>query len=277
MRSRNLIFIVGLVVLSAFLLMVVGCSDDDSAPTQVFDDGDTDSIAHPQFSAVKDQVEGFVDDTRGFVNDGLSMTVASAQELDDLVFGPVPPDSSQTSDYWLIYFLWQSSLRIWALDSIRFLDDGVPQETALGADQILFRHYWRKSVDDTTVSYTIFDIHSDLDITGVDGTTATANGTHDLAVESKYVSDDSTVWWTFDVQATITDYTVNKADTYWNYGCPVSGSMTVTVDASYQKDSGEAVNTSWRFDLTLTDGLMDADVTLGSQTCSYSTQVCTPE
>ena len=276
MRSRNLIFIVGLVVMSAFSLTFVGCSDDDPAPTQISGGDDVvDTIASPQFSTVKEQVEDFVEDTRGLVNDGLSMALASVDELDDIVFGPAPPDSSKQSDNWLIYFFMQAGAQIYGLDSIRFLNNGVPRGDVVGADQILFKHYWCKNVNDTTVSHATLDIHSDLDLTGIDGTTATIDGFHNVVIASKYVSNDSTVWWDFDIQATITDFTVNKSGSYWNYGCPCSGSMSVTVDASYKKDSAAVANTSWEFDLTFTNGLMEAEVTLDTDTCSYSTQVCT--
>ncbi|HUV31174.1 MAG TPA: hypothetical protein VMY05_08820 [Acidobacteriota bacterium] len=278
MRSRTLLFIVGLFVMTAFLVTVVGCSDDEPAPTEdITDGGDTnDTIANPQFSAVSSQVEDFVESTIGLFTDGLNMTAMSLDGLDDIVFGSKPPDSLKTGD-WALYFLGQLGTTIYGLDSIQFLKNNVPQATGVGMDKLVFKHYYFVNTDDTTVSYVSSRIHSDLTFSGLDGAIAAVNGMHDLTLHSKFASADSTVWWDFDIQSTADHVTIDKQGSNWNSGCPCGGGMTITVDATYQKDSADPVNTSWTFDVTFADGLMNVDVALGELAAEYSTQMCTPE
>jgi len=272
MRSRSIISIVGFCALSAIVLMVVGCSDDDPVSPPVT--GDNNTIANPQFSAVQSQVNDFVGSTIGLVNDGFSMTGVKVEVLDEIVFGPEPFDSSNYIDDWRIFFLMQAGTQIYGLDSIQFLKNGVPQATIAGMDEIRYKHYYRVAMDDTTVTYVNSDSHSDMRFTNLDDSVATVTGSYNLVIESKYVSADSTVWQDYDIQAALTSLTVN-ATSGWSGGCPASGSVSVTVEATYQKDAEQAVSTNWEFSLSFTDGMMETDVVLGTDSATYSSQVCT--
>ncbi|UCC43600.1 MAG: hypothetical protein JSU65_10730, partial [Candidatus Zixiibacteriota bacterium] len=257
MRSRSLVLIVGLFLVPACLLIAFGCSDDDPAPTQITDETN-DSIANPYFVPAQDQVEEFVGATESIIHDGLSFSTASAAALMQIVFGPyVPQDSS--SDTWTIFFLLEAGAQMWGLDSIQFCRNGVPQSDGHLADQINYKHYLSFRNNDTTVTFTDHYRHSDFALTGLDGSTATVNGLHEYEVQSKFVYADSTVWWSYNLQATFANWTVLKNGSNWTTGCPTSGTGSVAVSVTYQKDAGTPVTTDWEFDLTMTDGSMEVE------------------
>jgi len=202
------------------------------------------------------------------------MTAVNVDALDDIVFAPLPSDSSNYTDSWRVFFLLQSGVQIYGLDSIQFLKNGVAQPTGVDMDEIRYKHYYRVDMDDTTVTYVNSNAHSDLRFTNLDGSVATVTGMYDLLIESKYVSVDSTVWQSYDIQATITSLTMNAASS-WSGGCPATGYVSVTVDATYQKDDAQMISSSWEFSLSFTDGMMETDVVLGTDSATYSSQVCT--
>ena len=271
MRARSHFINVGLVVMSAFLLIVAGCGGDDDSTT--ITGGTGSSEPHVHYYEVQEQLEEFAQSAISLVGDGLSMTALSSGGLDDIVFGSQNPDSSFSGD-WQIFFLGQASATVWGLDSIQFQNDFTAQPTALGADRILFKHQYRVSNLDTTVTHTNYDLAGNLDLRDLDGNTANITGTYTNLLQSKYVSNDSTVWWEFDMQGTFTAYTVNK-DGSWAGGCPNSATCNITVDVSYQKDAGTPVTSSWQITATFTDGSMQVQASVDQLDLQYAQQLCT--
>jgi hypothetical protein len=272
MRARNHIFNVGLVTLSAFLLFMAGCGGDDNSTTITGDTGGTEP--HPQYDEVQQQLEDFLESSIALVADGMSMTEVGSNDLDKIVFGGQNPDSSTGGD-WQVFFLGEASASIWGLDSIQFQKNLQPQPTALGCDRVIFKHQYQVTNVDTNITHTDYEVSSDFDIRNLDGTTASISGTHDLLWQSKYVSQDSTVWWEYDIQTEFTGFTVDKSGSNWSGGCPNTATVTATVDVSYQKDDASAVTSSWQLDLTFTDGLMQVDAAVDNLNLQYSQQICT--
>jgi len=128
---------------------------------------------------------------------------------------------------------------------------------------------------DTTLTFTDLANDGDLHIEGIDGNTATINGTLNASIYDKFVSTDSTAWNVWEIEATLTDVDVTKTSTAWTCGCPNSGSATVNVDYTYSKDSDLPMTTSWVFEVTFTDGAMDVDVSIGNLSESYEHDLCT--
>jgi hypothetical protein len=269
MRARSHILNVGLVVMSAFLLVMAGCGGDDST-TVTGGTGSTEPHVH--YYEVQEQLEDFAQSAIALVGDGLSMSAVSSDGLDDIVFGSQNPDSSYTGD-WQIFFLGEVSTTVWGLDSIQFQKDFTPQPTALGADRILFKHQYRVTNSDTTVTHTNYELVGDLDLRDLDGNTANITGTYQNLIQSKYVGAESTEWWEFDMQGTFTAYTVNK-DGDWAGGCPNSATCNLTVNVSHQEDTGAPVVSSWQITATFIDGTMQVQASVDQLDLQYAQQIC---
>ncbi len=266
MRSRSLFFLVGLCTVLASFFMIAGCSSDDPIITDPIDVVDT--IDHEQFSGVTEQIDGFVVNTEDILSDALSFALVANDHLDDILFGGQYPLGDSSSTVWTIKFTLGAGAERYGIDSIQFSKNGTPQANGVGADRIDYKHHWYLKNADTT------KVHSSFSLQGIDGNTATINGSHldttiahttvnSVAVRSAYV-----------VNAQFTNWTVVKAGGNWSGACPTSGTATITINATVQVGDAAAVTSSWGFDLTITDGTAAGTLTQGTESVDYSCEVC---
>lgn len=277
MRSRKLLSVLGFIVLVGLTFSFVGCGSDKT-PT-----GTTGSITDPDFVAVQQDVNYFVDSTLEFFVSGFGNMYALADQadtLDPVYYGPVYPDSDFVSatyvnGWHVIYISRNRSTHSTAMrDSVRFFSNGMVQQAASNVDSLYYKHEWNFNFHDTTVTNTAFTGRTDLDITGLSGSLATIDGTHEMSISHKFVSSDSTVWRTCDFNADLSNFTVSKTPVGWAQGCPASGTISGTVQTTYKKDDAAEVSLTWTITLTFNNGTMSATITRGTTTWSYTSNVC---
>lgn len=282
MRSRKLLLVLGVIVLTGLLVAFVGCGSDDKST------GDVGDINDPEFQVVRDEIGHFVDSTLEFFTNGLGNIYGLATDtvVDPPLYGPGPPDFDSTKDtatatyangWHVVYFaIHRDAYDAILLDSIQFIKDGEAQQTSTGVESLLYKHFWQYGETDTTVTFRSCIGDADYSFTGLNTTTATINGTNDLQAHSKYVSTDSTVWRDINIEATLTGMQVNKTAVGWAQNCPSSGSVSGSIEMVYQKDSDDPITSNWTVNVTFDDGSMSVIVSRGSTTWMYNTQLCTP-
>ena len=95
-----------------------------------------------------------------------------------------------------------------------------------------------------------------------------------MEYRSQVVTNDSTVTRTFEIEATLSGFTLAKTTSIdWDH-CPVSGSIAVTVTMTYKKDSADPVESTWTGNLAFDDGSLSAAFRLGNTVWQYQNQVC---
>lgn len=274
MRSSRFSLIVAPAAL-ALGLGFTGCGGDDPKPTQT----DQSSITDSQYDAVRAEVNQFVDSTLVLFSRGLDLAAVSTQtDLGEALYGPSRTDSTQTNNFWNTVFSSDfalASTSLW-IDSIQYLDaNGQPQSFGSGVAGMTYIHNWNLTNNDTTVTYDDYLRHALLNISGLNTAVATISGSSDLISDRKFVSIDSTVWRDYDIQATLTSLSLSQSGGGWTSGCPSSGSIAITVSLTYKLDAASAVTSTWTFDVTFNNGVAAVDVTVGSESASYTQTFCT--
>ncbi len=282
MRSRNSLIWAGIVTTLLVSVTMWGCSDDAAAPTTTNVIVDEDRSIETMIDDVSEQVNSYLDSTVSVMAAGLRVAtyvdVGGGDWGDLYAGGGYDVDSLDQDHSWIV--AWTSDLQagVGAMsktDSITYVVDGVIGTITSGADEMYVRHHYTFVSSDTTTTFADVGNHCNLHITGIDGTTATINGTVNATVYDKAVTGTSTTWNIWDIEVTLDDVDVTKTSTAWTNGCPNSGSCTVAVEYTYAEDTDVPMTTSWLYDVTFTDGTMAADVTIGNLNASYENDLCT--
>lgn len=272
--TRKVLIPVSALVVSGISLW--GCSGDDKSTQPA-----GNQINDPQYPAVQAEVNAFVDSTLALHATGLSLTAATTStQMESALFGPSPADSTNSSNFWTILFLsdlGSGTINFW-VDSVQYLDaSSQPQSIGAGASAMTIKHKWVKSVTDTTVSFDTYDVKGNLGLSGIDGNSATSNGTFTMDHSSRLVTIDSTVNRDYAITGTVNNLTFNKTGGTWGNNCPVSGSISITVSLDYNNEnSASSQSSSWTFNVDIVDGTANVGVVSGGQMTSYSRQICTP-
>jgi hypothetical protein len=278
MRSHKITIALGLLALTVFAIGMVGCGGSDNNPTST-----AGSLTDPAFMAVQDQLDNIVDSTlTNIVNGFQNLTNVSGDgNVNPVFYGPVQPDSDVVSATyaggWHVVLVsrvratYDTMLR----DSVQFYANNGVSQMPTAVDSLYYRHQWRFNFGDTTVTHLGMSSSANLTIGGLQGNVATIDGSHEADINTKQVTADSTVWRSFSISADVTDLQVSKTFVGWAQGCPSSGTISGTIDMSYQKDDGTPMATSWTFTATFSDGTMSATVARGTTTWHYTTDVCT--
>ncbi|HOP07359.1 MAG TPA: hypothetical protein PLF13_08725 [candidate division Zixibacteria bacterium] len=276
MRFRVSSLVLGLFALIIFAM--AGCGDDETSTNS-----NLGSLSDPEFQAVQEQVESFVDSTLEFVGNGMN-TLQGISTGDGTIIPAqyaVDPDGDDVVSVtyeqgWHVIYIakhftnYATSLR----DSVQFIQNGNAQQSPTDCDSLVFVHRWDYDVVDTVSSHNILNGYSDYRFSGLDGGQATINGANDLAIHNKVVYNDSTVWRDLTIDAEVTNLTIDYS-AYAGWGqCPVSGSVSATVDMTYQNGTNDPVNTEWTFTGNFTNGVMAVTATCNSVTWKYSKQIC---
>jgi len=277
MRSSKFFFIAGLTLLAVVGLLIGGCSDDKTTTTT------STSIIHDQYDETQEQVDAFVDSTLSVFHTCLNIidigNDVSADTTTSLVlYSAVDPDSVVVSDEW--YLVYDSDIDLAAgysnvvLDSIRFLQNGLFQDSPKNADALNIRHNWEFENLDTTLSFSNYTNNGDITLYDVDTDTTTVTGTTNLQVSSKVVHDQYTEWRDFEIQLTLSNLKVENIDGDYNFGCPYSGTVTAAVELTYQIGDLDPDISSWEFVLTFENGVASVIATLGTRQTQYTCDFC---
>jgi hypothetical protein len=276
MRSRFPLILAGLVALAVASLVMVGCSDDENPPTTNNDNHDELVLA-----AVTAQVNTALDSAVARFASGVYVIDLEERNIDDRLFGPLVPDSSndpvEDSTYWWIFYrtTLASGLGTTIVDSVQYLDGTTPQFVRAGADAMTLKHHYNAQYDDTTVSHTDLTYDSDLHIDGIDGVSATVLGDLEFDIDSKFVSSDSTVRQHWIIQAEVGGVVIDKLVSGWDTGCPTSGAISISVQYTYKKGSAATETINWTYDVTFTSGSITVDVTnTNDLSTSYDEDIC---
>ncbi len=276
MRSHKVTAILGLFALAAFGISMVGCGSDSPTST-------AGSLTDPAFMAVQDQVDNMVDSTLVNIVNGFEnlSNITNDGGVDPVFYGPVKPDSDLVSvtyaDGWHVVVVsrtratFQSRLR----DSVQFFSGDAVTQLPNNTDSLYYRHQWQFTFGDTAVTHAQLHSYSNMTIGGLQDSIANIAGQHEVQVQTKHVTADSTVWRNFTLNSDINDLQVAKTFVGWAQGCPNSGTITGTVAMSYRKDDSAPVQSTWEYSLSFSNGTMSATVTQGTTTWRYTTDVCT--
>ena len=279
MRSHTLVLILGVALMTGLFAMVIGCGSDNRSDNPV-------NYNDPEFVVIQDEVGRFVDSTLEFFANGMGTMYGLATDtvVDPVLYVPGPIDfetDSISSSYingWHVVYIalnrneFTSVLR----DSIRFIKDGQPQQSANNIEDLLFRHFWSFNVTDTNVTHRDLVGQADYSFTDLNTTQATINGTDDWQADSKFVSTDSTVWRNITIEATVTNVKINQSVAGWVQSCPTSGTVSATIQMVYQKDDNDPVTSEWTVHITFNNGNVSTLVGRGENSWNYNTQLCTP-
>ena len=277
MRSSKFFFVVGLTLLAVLGLLVGGCSDDKTTTAN------SSNIIHDQYDETQAQVDAFIDSTLSVFHTCLNIIeigndVNSDTSTSMILFSAVEPDSVVISNDW--YLVYDSDVDLAAgysnviLDSIRFLQNGIFQDSPKNADAMNIRHNWNFESLDTTESFCNYVNNGDITLYNVDTDTASVTGITNLQVTSKEITNDYEIRHDFDIQLTLTNLKVENIDGEYNFGCPYSGTITATVDLIYQQGDQEPDISSWEFVLTFENGTASVVATLGTSQTEYDCDYC---
>ena len=275
MRSRKILLTLGLIGVIGIGLAFSGCSNDDRLTP-------VEPTINDQYSFVQSEVDGVVDQAVSLMGTTLEMFESNSQVVDtaviaDLRESPFDPDSVFSSDDWYILFSNQmsSAYGSFLMDSILFTNNGANVEYASDANGLVIRHLYQKANVDTDVTYTDYNVNSDLIFSGLNTVEATISGDWSVTTIDQIV-DGTTEIRTYSVEAVVNNLVVAKPDAGWGGGCPASGTIDFTVGLSFQDGDATAVNSSWEFTVTFTDGTAAVSVTDGEASASYTRDCCTP-
>jgi len=277
MRFRKSLIVAGLTALVAFGLMLAGCSSDDDQPTTNRNTDPTNQM----IDAVTAQVHVQLDSVVSHFETGLHMsqvrsTGGITQGDSDLRLVTLPGEESEYSDGWWVWMVGDlgASLGDFQVDSLQYLTGDNVVEDALGSDGLTYKHAYVSNAADTSAEYENIALDGDLGFTGTDSDTALITGAFDVAIASKDVYNDSTIWKNWDIQVTLTDVQVARGESGWNSGCPCTGTAEITVDYSYTESQFPAIETSWTYSVTFDNGNIQVDVAKGNFNSSYEAELC---
>lgn len=279
MRFQRILLVLGLAVLFGVGIMVVGCSNDDEAPAYIV--GPMDD---PEFMVVQDQIEIFVDSTVQALENGLNSIINVTSEYDDQIdpiyYGPVKPDSDYVNAVYANGWHVAEVSRVRAgytftlRDSIQFYNGNAIQQGPNNIDSLAYRHRWSYMNHDTTASHTDLEAANSFTFQNLNSGMAQTSGMHQLMIQNKFVSADSTVWREYTFEANLQNVSINETGSGWVQGCPNSGYINASLTSSYQKDQNDPVTATWNVSITFTDGIMTASVYQANKVWSYSASVC---
>lgn len=277
MRSSKVIFAGGLALLALIGLFLFGCSDDK--PSSVVGT----SVIHSEYETLQEVVDANVDSMLALFNTGLEIIDLgnnSENEVNasDVLYSATRPDSVGVSGDWYLIYDTEGNLGLGysnvLLDSIRFIRNGMFLDTPQGADAMNIRHYWTYNNLDTTVNYTNYDVHGNFDLYGVDQESVNIAGYNNLQVNMKETTNSLPFRHQFTMENTFTNLVLENVEGDNNFGCPLSGTITVDVEMTYQIGENIAEVTDWQFVYTFENGSAQVQVTLGSDRENYTCDFC---
>lgn len=285
MRSRNsFTLLLGLVFAASLVFSWVGCSSDDPTTTG----GVVGDISDPEYIVIKEQIEVFIDSTLGIVKSGFNSTSALATDtlIDPVNYGPLDPRTDSASSVytngWHIVFISRlgGGFSTAMLDSIQFRDvDGSNQQTNSDIYSMSYYHDWVFTVHDTSFDHSSYDGNLRLEYANLNTAQATLSGSNTYHIYSKSHSNNPELWpdrsRDITVSGDLVNISINATNSGWSNSCPISGSITGSVEMSTIDGLANPVTSDWTFSLSFTDGEATIKINRGSIYWSATYQACT--
>ncbi len=280
MRSAMLTLLLGIAIVACFGLVFLGCSSDDDSTT-----GTQGNINDPDFIAVHNELNEFVDSTIAWFEDGLGSMSSLATDtiVDPVQYSPSGSDfvtDSASAEYvngWHVVYLGfhSSDYTGYLQDSIQFLKSNTPQQNSTDIDQLVFKQLKNFTPVDTTVSYHSYRSDGSFTFGNLNTIQALISGTKTQVSVSKDVSGTEPTWRTITIEANLSNVAIDKTGSGWMQYCPASGTMTATITMVYQQGTATPDTTSWNLTLTFNEGLAQSTLTSGDVFWNYNAQECT--
>lgn len=283
MRFQKQFLVLGLVLLISAAVMLAGCGSDDNETKTI-----AGSLSDPNFVAVQSQVDAFIDSTVSNLKNSFwsLQTVAIDNDITNNRYTfniPINPltdivTSSYTSGWHIIYINQpRETFGIVVTDKFRFFENDAIVEFGANSDSLYYVHNWIYTVGDTSVSHNTFVGFSNYICEDLTTVTATVNGTQNLSLNIKNVGESSTTWRNFEITAELNNIKVNRSGQGWgDNGCPVSGTISGTVEMTFQDGESTPVTTVWTVNVSFNQGTMSATISHGDILWSYSNDLCSP-
>lgn len=275
MRLQKRILVLGLTVaVGVVALILTGCGSDDKSTSST----NYGSLTDPEFVVVQSQVDMFVDSTVNFLRNGLNIVYGISDENGTILpaqYAPGPEDNdvfdTSYANGWHRVFIANQyeGYGTTVLDSIQYIKNGAYQESWANRDQLVYKHYWTWISEVDTIRG-----NAHYTFGGLNTAQATVTGTNRVEYRLQVVTGDSTVTRTFTIEATMSGFTLAKTMSIgWDH-CPLTGSVSVTLTMTYQKDGADPVESTWTGNLAFDDGSLSAAFRLGNTVWQYQDQVC---
>lgn len=282
MRSSKSLFLAGCLTVLTMALVGLGCSDDTPTTTVIPVEVDEDNTIETLLEEVSSQANAHVDSVLTMVGDGLQVATfidAGNDDLGNVLTGSGFPDSTREENNWIV--IWATDLQAGlgirtSVDSLTFIVAGALSASAKDATAMHIKHHFDYVTSDSTVSHTNVANTGYLDITGIDGNTATVSGVLTSVINDKEVTSEGTVWDDWFIETTISNFAVTKAGSSWTNGCPESGTVTMSIEHRHAEGLDVPVSTNWDMTATFTDGDAAVSVVTGQLSTSYENSFCTP-
>jgi hypothetical protein len=279
----------GIVLLA--VVGIVGCSDDETtAPPSVT----YGSLDDPQFVPIKAQIDDALTNFVGDVVAGFDNLYVrpgdTASVRADLTPPSTVPDPNADPDILVVLYqngwhfvyatytgdVYQSRLA----DSIQYQIDGTPVEEPSGSvDYIHFITNWTFTALDPNVSHINYTGRTEFELANLDLNAAVVNGAAARTLEVAYIANDTTMNNVFSFNGTVENLTVPKAELGWSSGCPISGTIDMTLAHVFSWSNGATFGVggrNWTIAVTFDDGTATVTADNGETTWRYTGQVCDP-
>lgn len=281
MRSRNVAVLLVLVLTCSAVLLFSGCGSDSNKPY-----GSSISQEETQFTYVAPQLTAFMDTSVGLFKDGYEMIMVTTPGSDIdrspfIVHDTTGADSVNTSysDGWHTFYSLDlaTAFTQTVVDSVQYRVSGNAQESAVGAEELSYRHNLSVAPSDTSGSYQQVDLASSLEFSGLRSMIALVNGTVSAEVQTKDVESLDTQWRNYDIVASASELSFNRGTVNgWLAGCPISGTITMDVSYTNQVNSGSPYNYDYSVTASFSNGEVTFEVTSGDFDTTYTYNSCTP-
>lgn len=272
MHSVKTIFVLSLTLIAGLVLFIAGCSDDPKPTASVPTEQDMN------YAAVSEETNEVIDSA--IASFASSLEVFTMQTPADtaisIVYSPINPDSISAENNWFIVFASELATGYsWNLtDSIQFRKNGIAQESALDADRMSLRHHFALEYGDTTSFFRNREGYANFEFTDLNTNLAIVNGTREIAIQTRAEVNEVTWRRDFNIEMNFANVTVPRADGNWLRGCPSSGTVTGTVTLVSARGTNAPTESVWEFVVTFENGVVDASVTSGTYSKTYTTPLC---
>ncbi|MCD6248865.1 MAG: hypothetical protein J7J98_00865 [candidate division Zixibacteria bacterium] len=278
MRSSKSLFLAGCLTVLALVLVGFGCSDDVTTTVIPEEDNGIES----RLEEVSSQVNAHIDSVIAVVESGLRVATfidIGTGDIGGAFMGSVLPDSTMDDNNWIVS--WATDLQaglgtLNIVDSLTYIVGGALSVNAKDATEMHVKHNYNYTSSDSTVSFTDIDNNGNLHFDGIDGNTATVNGTVRSVVIDKDVSTSGTIWNDWTLETSVSNLAVTKSSSSWTNGCPETGTAVISVEHRYAENLDVPVTTNWEMTVTFTNGNAVVDVVTGQLSTSYENSFCTP-
>lgn len=281
MRLKNVFPGVGLILLAAILLFWAGCSSNKTIVNNEPTDG---SLTDPEFLLVKQQINNYLDSTMELLTGGFENIAHLPTDTDqvDIIHGPMGVNDTVTYQYiggWHITYVshYYQNFDFRFRDSVQFQKNSIAVPSADSADYMRYIHHWYISSNFINVTHTNSSGDVDIVYTNLDTDTATINGTNDMMIVWNFISNDSTLTATFDIDVTVDNIRTKKAMDGWISGCPCSGDINMTIAQSSILVVNDATTIrvrNWAIDISFNNGTATATITSDNEKWTYTYAVC---